>query len=56
LAGAFDDTFRLMIVVAVAGALLGLTLRRPRATPMEAADDLAAEIEEAPAMDSLLAS
>ncbi|HVA91251.1 MAG TPA: MDR family MFS transporter [Chloroflexota bacterium] len=57
LTSAFDDTFRVMIVVAVAGALLGLTLRRPWATSMEAADDLtAAEIEEVPAMDSALAS
>jgi len=44
---AFDDTFRVVIVAAAAGALLALTLRRPRAVPAAAAngpaDETAAE-------------
>jgi hypothetical protein len=40
-ATAFDDTFRVMIVAAVAGAVLGLALRRPRAVHVEAEDDAA---------------
>jgi hypothetical protein len=41
---AFDDTFRVLIMAAVAGALLGLALRRPQAMPRAAADPVAADI------------
>jgi MFS family permease len=40
---AFDDTFRVMIVTAVAGAVLALALRRPRAVPAAVADAAAGE-------------
>lgn len=36
---AFGDTFRVLCVAAVAGAVLGLALRRPRAVPAEGADE-----------------
>jgi hypothetical protein len=54
-ATAFDDTFRVMIVTAVAGAALGLALRRPRAMPADVEDDVAAETGEAMARGSVLA-
>jgi hypothetical protein len=44
---AFDDTFRVIIVVAVAGAALGLALRRPRTVPMDVADDAAVYVDSA---------
>jgi EmrB/QacA subfamily drug resistance transporter len=44
---AFDDTFRVIIVAAVAGAVLGLALRRPRAISTEVAEDAAVTVESA---------
>ncbi len=37
---AFGDTFRVVIVVAAAGAVLGLMLRRPRTMPVEITDEV----------------
>jgi len=48
-AAAFDDTFRVMIVAAVAGAALGLALRRPRTVPAAVEDNVTAETGAAPA-------
>jgi hypothetical protein len=36
---AFADTFRVVIVAAAAGAVLGLALRRPRTSPALEADE-----------------
>jgi hypothetical protein len=51
---AFADTFHVVIVAAAAGALLALTLRRPRAVPAEAASE-PADTGEASAEGMLLA-
>ncbi len=52
-ATAFDDTFRLMIVAAVASAVLSLALRRPRAVLAEIADEGTVMVDGAVHMDIL---
>jgi MFS family permease len=52
LATAFDDTFAVMIVAAVAGVILAVALRRPQAVPAAVTDEGAVVIDGTVNMDS----